>query len=89
MPIVKKCDILGWGTKKWEGKERRYSDMSLKLNSVKILLIFIISICLPFLTKLPLKQEDCAISNMLVLKGGEKNCEYHFAFYQLLSQFSK
>ena len=35
MPIVKKCDILGWGTKKWEGKERSFSDMSLKLNAVK------------------------------------------------------
>ena len=80
MPIVKKCDILGWGTKKWEGKERRYSDMSLKLNAVKVLLIFIISICLPFLTKLPLKQEDCVISNLLFLKGDAKKLWISFSF---------
>ena len=46
--------------------------MNLKLNAVKVLLIFIISICLPFLTKLPLKQEDCVISNLLFLKGDAK-----------------
>ena len=80
MPIVKKCDILGWGTKKWEGKERRYSDMSLKLNSVKILLVFIISICLQFLAKLPLKQEDCVISNLLFLKGDAKKLWIRFCF---------
>ena len=40
MPIVKKCDMLGWGTNKWEGKERSFSDMSLKLNAVKFFVIF-------------------------------------------------